>query len=74
MNLETDWVKKVSRERQIMWHLICKLKKNYTSRFVYKTETDSETQRMSFWLPEVFDWKGEDSQGVWGCGDTAVYI
>ena len=48
-----------------MWHhLYVKLKKNYTTEFIYKIETDSETQRMNFWLPGGKD--GKERQGVWG--------
>ena len=45
MNLEIIILSEESqRKTNIMWHhLYVKLKKNYTTEFIYKIETDSET-------------------------------
>ena len=52
MDLEMIILSEV-RERQIsyditfMWNL-----KNYTNELIYKTETDSQTQKTNSWLPK----------------------
>ena len=50
-----------------MWNL-----KNDTNELIYKTETDSQTQKTNLWLP-----KGEgvrDKLEVWGLTDTYYYV
>ena len=53
-------------ERQVpydityMWNL-----KYDTNEFIYKTETDSQTQRTDLWLPGVGWGKEWDGLGVW---------
>ena len=41
-----------------------KIKRNDTNELIYKTETDSQTQRMNLWLPEE-PVGGRDRLGVW---------
>ena len=36
-----------------MWNL-----KNNTNEFIYKTETDSQTQKTNLWLPKGKGWEG----------------
>ena len=66
MKLEILILSKSERERQIpddityMWNL------NYgTNEPIYKTETDSQTQRTELWLPRGGR-KKWDGWGVWG--------
>ena len=40
------------------------LKRNDTNELIYKTETDSQTQRTNLWVPQ-WTMGGRDSQGVW---------
>ena len=40
-------------------------KKSGTYELIYKTETDSDIQRMNLWLPREKG-NGRVSQGVWG--------
>ena len=53
MDLEIIILSKSNRERQIsydityMWNL-----KNDTNELIYKTETDSQTQKANVWLPK----------------------
>ena len=42
-----------------MWNL----KKNDINEFIYKTEIDSQTQKINLWLPEGMGWG--DKLGVW---------
>ena len=44
---------KSDRERQITYDItyMRKLKKSDTNELIYKTETDTQTQRMNLWLP-----------------------
>ena len=56
---------KSERERQIpcdityMWNL------NYkTNELIYKTETDSQTQKTNLWLPKGKGRRGRDELGV----------
>ena len=57
---------KSERERQIpyattyTWNL-----KYYTSELIYKTETESQTQRTEWWLPRGGN-QGKDGEGGWG--------
>ena len=46
------------------------LKRTYANEHIYKTETDSQTQRMNLWLPGRKG-GGRDSQGA---GDQHVHI
>jgi len=47
-----------------MKSLICEIFKNDTNELIYKTETDSQTERMNLWLPGGR--MGErDVWGVW---------
>ena len=62
----TKWSKS-DRERQISYDIAYMRnlkKKNNTNELIYKTETDSQTERMNLWLPEG---KGgrRDRLGVW---------
>ena len=42
-----------------MWNPKKKKKEGGTNKFIYKTETDSQTQRTSLWLPVGQGrWKG----------------
>ena len=66
MDLEVIILSEVSQtERQIscdityMWNL-----KNDTSELIYKTETDSQTQKTNSWLPKVKG-GGRDKLGGW---------
>ena len=48
-----------------MWNL----ERNDTNELTYKTEKDSQTQKMNIWLP-----RGRDSQGFWeGHVHTAIF-
>ena len=38
---------------------MCNLKRNDTNELTYKTERDSQTQKMSLWLPGRRDSKGD---------------
>ena len=42
-----------------MWDLKCD-----TNELIYKTETDSQTERTDLWLPKGEGW-GRDTLGVW---------
>ena len=45
-----------------MWNL-----KNYTNEFIYKIETDSQTQKTNLWLPKGREWGGTiRSKGLTG--------
>ena len=47
-----------------MTSFICGILKNNTNEFIYKPETDSQTQKTNLWLPRG---KGEgDHLGLWG--------
>ena len=53
MDLETVILSEISQTRQIhntayMWNL---KKKNGTHEFIYKTETESQMQKINLWLP-----------------------
>ena len=60
---EKNYLVKSVRQRQIlyvityMWNL-----KNNTNQSIYKTETDSQTQKTNLWLPQG---KEGDKLGVW---------
>ena len=58
------------KEKYYMASLICAIEKEMIEmNLTYKTETDSQTQRMNLWLPG-----GRDSQGVWdGHVHTAIF-
>ena len=52
-----------------MWNL----KRNDTHELIYKTERDSQTQKMNLWLPGGRP-GGRESQGVWdGYVHSAIY-
>ena len=54
MNLEIILLSEISWTENDKYHmiqLICLILKNDTNEFIYKTETDSQTQRMNLWLP-----------------------
>ena len=52
MDLEIVILSEV-REREISYDIayVQNLKRNDTNELIYKTETDSQTQRMNLWLP-----------------------
>ena len=64
MKLEIVILSKLDRKRQIlydiiyMWYL-----KNNTNESIYKTETDSQTQKTNLWLPKGKGGRG--NLGVW---------
>ena len=66
MDLKIIILSEVTRTRQIsydityMWNL-----KNDTNKVIYKTETDSQTQRTNLWLPKGKG-RGRDKLEVWG--------
>ena len=53
MNLENAILSEVSqRRRDIIGHPLCKeSKRNHANELIYKTERDSQTQKMNLWLP-----------------------
>ena len=52
MDLEIVILSEVSQtEKYCMLLLICGILKKDTNELIYKTETDSQTYRMSLWLP-----------------------
>ena len=55
---------KSERERQILYITDWQnLKKNDTNEFIYKTETDSQTQRTNLWLlTGSGSWRGLDGE------------
>ena len=54
------------RKRQISYDItcMCNLKENDTHELIYKTGTDSQTQRTNLWLPEGKG-VGTERLGVW---------
>ena len=44
--------------------LICGIEKNNTNELIYKTETDSQTQKTNLWLPKGKG-EGKNKLGVW---------
>ena len=46
-----------------MISLMCGINKNDTNELTYKTETDSQTQKINLWLPKGEG--GRDKLGVW---------
>ena len=74
MDLEIIILSKVKsdREREILYNIpyMQNLKRTYANEHIYKTETDSQTQRMNLWLPGRKG-GGRDSQGA---GDPHVHI
>ena len=73
MDLEIIILSKSERERQItygityMWNLKCD-----TNELIYKTETDSQTQKTNFWLPKRKGGQGQIRS--LGLADTHYYI
>ena len=62
MDLEIITLSEVSqRKKNITWYnLYVESKKNYTNELIYKTETDSQTQKMNSWLTEgKGGWEGQ---------------
>ena len=62
MDLEIITLSEVSqRKKNITWYnLYVESKKNYTYELIYKTETDSQTQKMNSWLTEgKGGWEGQ---------------
>ena len=54
MDLEIIILSEVSQTEKDKYHmilLICGILKNDTNELIYKTETDSQTQRTNLWLP-----------------------
>ena len=58
MDLEIVTLSEVS-QRQI-YHLYVDSKKKSLNKFIYKTETDSQTQKTNLWLPKGKDWAREE--------------
>ena len=53
MDLERTILSEVSQTKtNIIYHLYVKSKKNDTNELIYKTETDSQTQKTDLWLPK----------------------
>ena len=54
------------RERQIS-HDIAYMQnlKNDTNELIYKTEIDSQPERMNLWLPGEKGWGVRDRLGIW---------
>ena len=55
MDLEMIVLSKISqteKDNTMRYHLHAESKKNDTNEFIYKTETDSQTQKRIFWLPK----------------------
>ena len=54
MDLEIIILSEVSqRKTNIIWHhLYVESQKNDTNELIYKTETDSQTQKTNLWLPK----------------------
>ena len=76
MQLEILKPSEVSQnERQIpfdisyMWNL-----KYGTNKPIYKTETDSQTQRTDLWLPRRCEKRKWDGLEIWGLVDANCYI
>ena len=64
MDLEIIMLSEVSQAEKEKYHmisLICGTQKNDTNEIIYKTETDSQTQK-NFWLTKG---KEGDKLGVW---------
>ena len=72
MNLEIILLSEISWTEKDKY-LICLILKNDTNEFIYKTETDSQSQRMNLWLPRGKG-LGRDSQGVWDEMYSLVYL
>ena len=65
MDLEIVTLSEVSQRQ--MYHLYVDSKKNCINKFIYKTETDSQTQKTNSWLP-----KGQIEQGKKKLGDWII--
>ena len=65
MDLEIVTLSEVSQRQ--MYHLYVDSKKNCINKFIYKTETDSQTQKTNSWLP-----KGKIEQGKKKLGDWII--
>ena len=59
MDLEMIIISEVSqteKDKHHMISIICGLLKNDTNELIYKTETDSQTQRTDLWFPRRREW------------------
>ena len=62
VQLEMISLSKVRQKEKDKHHMISHVDIKYDiSELIYKTETDSQTQRMDLWLP-----RGRDGGGDWG--------
>ena len=52
--MDVDYHTKSDRERQTWYHLYAESKKKNTNELIYKTETDSQTEKTSLWLPKGY--------------------
>ena len=67
MDLEVIILCKVSQIEKDKYIILftCRIQKNDTDELIYKTETDSQTQRMNLMVAGVKDRGRRDSQGIW---------
>ena len=55
IDLQITILREINQREKDKYHMIslCGIfKKNYTNELIYKTETDSQTQRTNLWLPK----------------------
>ena len=66
MDLDIIILSEVRQTEKDKYHrisFICRIFKNDTNEFIYKTETDSQTQKIHLWLPKRTE-VGKDELGV----------